>query len=344
MADFAKQAKAQNVNIVSKFEANLAELLAVLGKSDVSVMAPGTAMNIYKSSGELKSEQVAEGAEIAASTHKMSLSKTVELTYAKYRKITGIESIGKLGYDVAVLGSNEAMLRDVQKAVRKSIYDGIKTGTGATECAAGSTLQQQVAAAWGAMQAKFEDEAATPVFFASPVDVAGYLGAANITTQTAFGMSYLKDLRPNLLPGVPRPGVQGDRLRVLRARPTGGGRHGGVCRCVRPGVPLARPDGLRARPRRGAAARRGRNHRGRPARRAGAGPRQVVRGGRGPAPVAGPRAARALVDGGGGDPCRRLTIVANATIPPVAPVTDVVLFKANTDFVRKPDLAKPVCA
>lgn len=82
-------------------------------------------MNIYKSSGELKAEQVAEGAEIAASTHKMSLGKTVELTYSKYRKVTGIESIGKLGYDVAVLGSNEAMLRDVQKAVRKSIYDGI---------------------------------------------------------------------------------------------------------------------------------------------------------------------------------------------------------------------------
>lgn len=192
MADFAKQAKAQNVNIVNKFESNLAELLAVLGKSDVSVMAPGTAMNIYKSSGELKSEQVAEGAEIPASTHKMSLSKTVELTYDKYRKVTGIESIGKMGYDVAVLGSNEAMLRDVQKAVRKSIYDGIKAGTGAKECAAGSTFQQQVAAAWGAMQAKFEDEAATPVFFANPVDVAGYLGSANVTTQTAFGMSYLQ--------------------------------------------------------------------------------------------------------------------------------------------------------
>lgn len=193
MADFAKQAKAQNVNIVNKFESDLAELLAVLGKSDVSVMAPGTAMNIYKSSGELASDQVAEGAEITASTHKMELKKTVELTYAKYRKITGIESIGKLGYDVAVLGSNEAMLRDVQKAVRKSIYDGVKTGTGAVEAAAGSTFQQQVASAWGAMQAKFEDEAATPVFFANPVDVAGYLGTANITTQTAFGMSYLKD-------------------------------------------------------------------------------------------------------------------------------------------------------
>lgn len=193
MADYAKQAKAQNVNIVSKFESSLEELLAVLGKSDVNVMAPGTAMNIYKSTGALQSTQVAEGAEITASTHKMELKKTVELTYSKYRKITGIETIGKLGYDIAVLGSNEAMLKDVQKAVRTSIYTGIKTGTGTVESAAGSTFQQQVAAAWGALSAKFEDEAATPVFFANPTDVAGYLGTANVTTQTAFGMSYLKN-------------------------------------------------------------------------------------------------------------------------------------------------------
>lgn len=193
MADYAKQAKAQNVNIVSKFESSLEELLAVLGKSDVNVMAPGTAMNIYKSSGALQSTQVAEGAEITASTHKMELKKTVELTYSKYRKVTGIETIGKLGYDIAVLGSNEAMLKDVQKAVRASIYTGIKTGTGTVESAAGSTFQQQVAAAWGALSAKFEDEAATPVFFANPTDVAGYLGTANVTTQTAFGMSYLKN-------------------------------------------------------------------------------------------------------------------------------------------------------
>lgn len=193
MADYAKQAKAQDVNIVSKFESKLTELLGVLGKSDVNVMAPGTAIKIYKSSGALTSAQVAEGAEITASTHKMELKSTVELTYSKYRKVTGIEPIGKMGYDIAVLGSNEAMLKDVQKAVRASIYAGIKTGTGAVESAAGSSFQQQVAAAWGAMAAKFEDEAATPVFFANPVNVAAYLGSANVTTQTAFGMSYLQN-------------------------------------------------------------------------------------------------------------------------------------------------------
>lgn len=190
MAQFAKQAKAQNVNIVNKFESTLADLLAVLGKSDVNVMAPGTAMNIYKSAGTLSTAAVAENAEIPASAIKMELEKTVELTYSKYRKLTGIESVGKLGYDIAVLGSNEAMLREVQAAVRKTIYTGIATGTGT---ATGTNFQSAIANAWGKVTEAFQGEAATPVFFANPMDVAGYLGTANIITQSAFGMNYVKD-------------------------------------------------------------------------------------------------------------------------------------------------------
>lgn len=189
MADFAKQAKAQNINIVNKFESTLKELLAVLGKSDVNVLAPGTAMNIYKSAGTLESGTVAENAEIPVSDIKMELAKTVELTYEKYRKLTSIEQVGKLGYDIAVLGSNEAMLRDLQGNVRKTIYAGIATGTGAVT---GTTFQAACANAWGAVTKAFEGEAATPVFFANPMDVAGYLGSANVITQTAFGMQYIQ--------------------------------------------------------------------------------------------------------------------------------------------------------
>lgn len=187
---FAKQAIAQNVNIVNKFESSLAELLAVLGKSDVQVMAPGTAMNIYKSAGTLESGTVAENGEIPASAIAMALEKTVALTYSKYRKLTSIEKIGQLGYDVAVAGSNTEMLKQIQGAVRATIYAGIATGTGT---ATGATFQAAIANAWGEVTEAFEGDAATPVFFANPMDVAGYLGTAAVTTQTAFGMNYIKD-------------------------------------------------------------------------------------------------------------------------------------------------------
>lgn len=190
MAQFAKQAKAQNVNIVNKFESSLAELLAVLGKSDVNVMAPGTALKIYKSAGTLKEGAVAENAEIPNSGIVMEVAKTVELTYHKFRNLTSVEKIGQLGYDIAVLGSNEAMLRDVQGKVRKTIYDGLGEGTSEAQ---GATFQAACANAWGKVTEMFEGEAVTPVFFVNPMDAAGYLGTAAVTTQTAFGMNYIQN-------------------------------------------------------------------------------------------------------------------------------------------------------
>lgn len=190
MADFAKQALAQNINIVNKFDSSLKELLAVLGKSDVNVLAPGTAMKIYKSAGSLSAASVAEGAEIPNSGITMELAKTVELTYHKFRNLTSVEAIGKMGYDVAVLGANEAVLREVQGKVRKAIFEGLAEGTGVAE---GTTFQAACANAWGQVTEAFEGEAVTPVFFVNPMDVAGYLGTAAVTTQTAFGMNYIQN-------------------------------------------------------------------------------------------------------------------------------------------------------
>ena len=187
---FAKQAKAQNINIVNKFESSMAELLAVLGKSDVNILAPGTALNIYKSAGSLDADTVAENAEIPNSGITMEVAKTVVLTYSKYRNLTSVEKIGQLGYDIAVLGSNEAVLREVQGKVRKTIYDGLAEGTGSTT---GATFQAACANAWGKVTEAFEGEAVTPVFFVNPMDAAGYLGTANIITQSAFGMQYIQN-------------------------------------------------------------------------------------------------------------------------------------------------------
>ena len=39
----------------------------------------------------------------------------------------------------------------------------------------------------------FEDTSVDTVYFMNPLDVADYLGTAQISTQTAFGMSYIKN-------------------------------------------------------------------------------------------------------------------------------------------------------
>jgi len=184
----ALAAKAQDINFVTKFESDLHNLLAVLGKSEVQVMAPGSAFKIYNTSGTLSAATVAEKALIPDSGITTDNGTVVELTYKKYRNLTSIEKIGKIGYDPAVGATNDALLKLIQKYVRQTIYTGIATGTGT---ATGATFQAKVAAAAGAVAVKFEDEAYTPVFFANPTDAYGYLGAANITIQQASGLAYL---------------------------------------------------------------------------------------------------------------------------------------------------------
>lgn len=186
----AVAAKALDINFVTKFESDLHNLLEVLGKSEVQVMAPGSALKVYNTSGTLSAATVAEKGLIPDSGIAADSGSVVALTYNKYRNLTGIESIGSKGFDVAVGSSNDALLKLIQKAVRGTIYTGIATGTGAVS-GSGWTFQQKIAGAAGAVAAKFEDEAYTPVFFANPTDAYGYLGTASISIQQQSGLAYL---------------------------------------------------------------------------------------------------------------------------------------------------------
>lgn len=177
MADYAIQAHAQDINFVAKFETDLHNLLAVLSKENVEVMAPGTALKTYKTSGTLSTETVAEKALIPDSGITVDDGTIVELVYSKYRNMVGIESVGKKGYFVAVGGANTALLKQIQAAVRKTIFDGLAVGTGTATAA---TFQMKVAKAAAYVSKKFEDEAHTPVFFASPDDVYGYLDRKSV--------------------------------------------------------------------------------------------------------------------------------------------------------------------
>ena len=191
MANMVIEAKAQDVNFVTKFESNVQHLLDVLGMTSVSVVAPGTAVKVYETSGTLPTTAVAEKALIPDAGIAVGEPEVIEVAYSKYRNLTGIESIGKYGYELAVGKTNEDMLKQIQNKVRKSIIDGLNV-TGA-DTATGANFQAAIAAAAGKVAAKFEAEVATPVFFVSPADLYEYLGAHNVTLESAFGLSYLQN-------------------------------------------------------------------------------------------------------------------------------------------------------
>lgn len=190
MANMVIEAKAQDVNFVTKFEADIQHLLNVLGKTSVQVVAPGTAVKIYETSGSLSTATVAEKALIPDSEIEVGDPTVVEVTYNKYRNLTGIESIGKYGYEIAVGKTNEDMLKQVQNKIRQSIFAGLATGTAT---ATGATFQAAIAAAAAKVAEKFEAEVATPVFFVNPADLYTYLGTHNVTLESEFGLNYLKN-------------------------------------------------------------------------------------------------------------------------------------------------------
>jgi hypothetical protein len=86
--------------------------------------------------------------------------------------------------------TTDKMLSDVQKGIRNKFFAFMGTGTGT---ASGATFQAALANAWGQLQVLFEDDTIDSVYFMNPLDVAEYLGTAQITMQTAFGMSYVEN-------------------------------------------------------------------------------------------------------------------------------------------------------
>ena len=189
-----QMAKAREIDFVNQFTHNsLNKLIEVLGVTRKIPMMEGTTMYVYETTGTLQNGAVPEGEIIPLSQYVTSKNPVGEITLKKWRKAVSAEAIKKSGYEAAVRDTDAALLRNVQSGVRTDFFTLLNgTITGSTT-ATGVGLQAALAAAWGQLQIKFEDDAAEAVYFVNPVDMANYLGKADITMQTAFGMNYIEN-------------------------------------------------------------------------------------------------------------------------------------------------------
>ncbi len=189
-----KMKKVREVDFVRQFQhKSLAKLLEVLGVTRKIPMMEGTTMYYYTTTGELQSGKVAEGEIIPLSQYETEKTKIGEITLDKWRKAASAEAIKKSGYTAAVRDTDTALLRDVQVSVRKNLFDFLNGAITNSTPVSGDGLQAALAAAWGQLQVKFEDDTTQAVYFLNPLDVSEYLASANVTTQTAFGMNYIED-------------------------------------------------------------------------------------------------------------------------------------------------------
>lgn len=186
----ADLAKVRDVDFAERFSADLGTLMKMLGVTRKIEKKAGEVLKVYKVTGTLESGAVAEGDIIPLSKYQTAYEPIGEATLKKWRKVTTAEAISEKGYGQAVNDTNAKMLKDIQKGIRGDFVSFLATGTGS---ASGNGLQAAMAQVWGQMQVLFEDTSIQTVYFMNPLDVADYLGSAQITTQTAFGMSYIEN-------------------------------------------------------------------------------------------------------------------------------------------------------
>ena len=179
-----------SVDFVSKITSNIHELQQVLGIADMEAMPAGTTIKLWKMEQVNTPDQVAEGETINLTKVERKAAGTVELILKKYRRNTSAEAIQKVGRDMAINKTDEKLISGIQKEIKNAFYAMLATGTGDKNA---ETFQSALSTAWAYLKKFHEDEDASPIYFVSADDVAGYLGSAQITTQQAFGMTYIQD-------------------------------------------------------------------------------------------------------------------------------------------------------
>ena len=182
--------RAREIEFVTLFGDSIKKLVEALGVTRKIPKQAGYTLKTYKATGTLQDGTVAEGDLIPLSKYQTQAVSYAEIVLKKWRKATSAEAIIEKGYDQAVQMTTDRMLKDVQKGIRTDFFTFLATGTGS---ATGATFQAALAQAWGKLQVLFEDDSIEAVYFMNPLDVADYLATAQITMQTAFGMTYVEN-------------------------------------------------------------------------------------------------------------------------------------------------------
>lgn len=188
---------AREMDFVSRFGDNWNALRDILGIMRPIRKAPGTKLVSYTASVALESGNVGPGNVIPYSKSTVVEAAKADLQIEKYAKAVPVEDVAKYGAAVAVEKSDDAFLTQLQNVVLGRFYTFLNTGSLAP--ASGVTpadWQDALAKAQGLVLNKFADmqkDVTAVVGFANILDAFDYLGAANISVQTKFGLSYIKD-------------------------------------------------------------------------------------------------------------------------------------------------------
>ena len=187
------QVTAREQDFVTVFGKNWDALRKIMGIMRPIRKAPGTRLISYLAGVTLQSGAVGEGEEIPYSKATVTEVTYADISIEKYAKAVSVEAVAKYGAEIAVQKTDEEFRNQLQNGVLTKFYSFLNTGalTGTA-----STWQAALAKAKGVVLDKFNKMRRTVtdvVGFANVLDLYEYLGQAEVTVQTAFGLTYIQN-------------------------------------------------------------------------------------------------------------------------------------------------------
>jgi hypothetical protein len=188
---------------IANFNQDTNNLMRLLGIVAPEHVGAGYTLTQHKVTGQLNDAKdengssgsaYVEGDLVSLSKYTMSETAIGKVKMRPYRKVTSAQAIAEHGVVPAVVRTDQKMLADIRADILSQFFTFLGTGTGT---ATGKTLQACLAY----MDAKLEDTLETNndngaayslVHFVNRTDIADYLANAPVTTQTAYGMTYIQ--------------------------------------------------------------------------------------------------------------------------------------------------------
>lgn len=187
------QTTAREIDFVQRFALIWEHLQQIFGITRRIRKTPGTILKSKYAEVTLASGNVGEGEEIPYSTATVKTKDYDTINVEKYAKGVSIESINEHGYQDAINLTDSQFLFELQGNVVDRFYTFLKTGTLTSTKA---TFQAALAEAQGQVRNKFKSmhRGITDVDgFCNILDAYDYLGGADISVQSQFGLNYIEN-------------------------------------------------------------------------------------------------------------------------------------------------------
>ena len=183
----------REVDFVTRFARQWDHLREIMGIMRPIKKAAGTKLTSKYATVTLEDGNVAEGANIPYSHATVQEKEYATITIKKYAKAVSIEAIDQKDYENAVQRTDDEFLNELQSTVVDDFYSYLRTGTlRSTE----SNFQMALAMAQGRVRDKWKKMhrgITSVVGFCNILDAYTYLGSAQITVQSQFGMDYIEN-------------------------------------------------------------------------------------------------------------------------------------------------------